>query len=92
LERKAISGIVLTLLIITMLPMAFNIHPVRAPLRGDINGDGKADGKDIAIVGAAFGSYPNNPRWNPAADLNQDDKIDGIDLTLVAKDFGKTDP
>jgi len=92
LERKAIWGMVLTLLIITMLPMAFNIHPVRAPLVTDLNGDGKVDGKDIAVVGLAFGSYPGHERWNPAADINHDDRIDGMDLSMVARDFGKTDP
>jgi PKD repeat protein len=62
---------------------------------GDINGDGKVDMKDVAVVAAAFGSYPGHPRWNPDADITgpaylvPDDKVDMRDVSLVAKNFGQ---
>jgi hypothetical protein len=57
-------------------------------LFGDLNSDGKIDIRDMAIVAAAYGSYPTLPKWNPVADINHDGKIDTYDLVLVAKDYG----
>jgi len=59
-------------------------------LEGDVNGDCKVDIVDLAIVGAAFGSTPSSPNWNPAADVNHDGKVDIVDLVLVASNFGLT--
>jgi hypothetical protein len=59
-------------------------------LLGDLNGNGKVDVSDIAIVGLAFGSYPEHPRWNPAADVNKDQAVDIRDVALTAQRFGKT--
>jgi PKD repeat protein len=62
---------------------------------GDINGDGKVDMKDVALVAAAFGTYPGHPRWNPDADITgptylvPDNKVDMRDVSLVAKNFGQ---
>jgi hypothetical protein len=58
-------------------------------LLGDLNFDGRVDIADIAIVAAAFGSYPGHPRWNPLADVNKDRRIDIMDIALVAHNFGK---
>ena len=62
---------------------------------GDINGDGKVDMKDIALVAAAFGTYPGHPRWNPDVDITgltylvPDNRVDMRDVSLVAKNFGQ---
>ena len=48
---------------------------VRMP--GDLNMDGRVDVTDVAMVSAAFGSYPGHPRWNPVADENEDGKGQG---------------
>ncbi|MDH5365147.1 MAG: ABC transporter substrate-binding protein, partial [Dehalococcoidia bacterium] len=56
----------------------------------DLNNDGVVDIKDVAIVAAAFGSYPSHPRWNIVADIDKNDKVNIVDVALVAKDFGKT--
>jgi len=63
---------------------------VKIKLLGDINGDDKVDIKDVAIVAAAFGSYPGHERWNPVADLNGDERVDIKDVAMVASNFGKT--
>jgi len=63
---------------------------VKIKILGDINGDGKVDIKDVAVVAAAFGSYPGHDRWNPEADLNNDEKVDIKDVAMVASNFGKT--
>jgi archaellum component FlaG (FlaF/FlaG flagellin family) len=62
---------------------------VKIKMPGDINGDGKVDIKDVAIVAAAFGSFPGHPKWNPVADLYKDGKIDIRDVAIVARNFGK---
>ena len=55
----------------------------------DLNLDGKVDIKDIAIVGAAFGSYPGHPNWNPIADVDNDGVVSVRDMALVAAHFGE---
>lgn len=56
----------------------------------DVNRNGKVDIGDLFIIAKAFGSQPDDPKWNPKADLNGDDSINIVDLYRVAKDFGKT--
>ncbi len=63
---------------------------VKIKILGDINNDGKVDIKDVAIVAAAFGSYPWHERWNPDADLNDDGRVDIKDVAMVASNFGRT--
>jgi parallel beta-helix repeat protein len=58
----------------------------------DINMDGRVDIKDIAMVTAAFDSYPGHPRWNPNCDMNGDNRIDIYDVAYVASFFGWHDP
>jgi hypothetical protein len=65
---------------------------VKITCLADINMDGKVDIKDIAMVTAAFGSYPGHPRWNPDCDMNGDNRIDIYDVAYVAKYFGFHDP
>jgi hypothetical protein len=80
----------------TLVPYEYNVTNnvlvngrVNVRLVGDINGDGKVDITDVAMVTAAFGSYPGLPRWNPACDINRDNKIDIMDVARVTANFGK---
>jgi hypothetical protein len=59
-------------------------------LIGDLNGDGKVDLDDVLTVSLAFGSFPGQPNWNPAADTNRDNKVDLTDVLTVYINFGKT--
>jgi len=52
--------------------------------RADINRDGVVDYKDLARLGAAFGSRPGDANWDPDADINQDGVIDNV-LTMGAR-------
>ncbi len=61
---------------------------VRIRLLGDANGDNSIDIHDIAVVAAAFASYPSHERWSPAADMNGDEKVDIKDIAIVAVKFG----
>jgi len=55
---------------------------------GDLNDDGKIDMRDIGTVACSFGSYPNDPRWNPVANIIDDDVINVKDVGFVASQFG----
>jgi hypothetical protein len=44
--------------------------------------------KDQDMCGAAFGTIPGDPRWNPVADVNHDYQIDGKDPALIANYLG----
>ncbi len=60
---------------------------------GDINWDYKVDIRDIAMAAAAFGTFPEHERWNPAADITgpggvPDGKVDIRDLALIAANYG----
>jgi hypothetical protein len=65
---------------------------VKITCLADINMVGKVDIKDLAMVTAAFGSYPGLPRWNPDCDMNGDNKIDIFDVAYVCHYFGWHDP
>jgi hypothetical protein len=58
-------------------------------LLGDINKDGFVNIQDLAILAAAYGSTPGDPRWNPQADLNKDGIVNFLDLWLLTIDYGK---
>jgi hypothetical protein len=99
LAKKAVSGIILTVVVLGVSMLAFNAPLAKAsgPV-WDLNGDGKVDGKDIAIAAAAFGSYgpnflypgsPASPRWNATCDFNGDGQVNGLDLALLAQHFGQ---
>jgi len=64
---------------------------------GDIAGadglpDGKVDVKDIFTAAKAYGTKPNDPKWNPNADINNDKKVDVKDIFTIAKHYGEIDP
>jgi len=63
---------------------------VSADIPADLNGNGVVDKPDLMIVGEAFGSTPNNPRWNEKADLNKDEKINVLDAGSIGVCFGDT--
>jgi hypothetical protein len=46
------------------------------------------DGADLFLATRAWGSYPGQSRWNPAADINGDNVVDGSDLIQIARNFG----
>lgn len=58
----------------------------------DINDDAIVNILDMAIVGAAYGSEPGDPNWNPLADLNNDTIVNMLDLSHVALHYGKWYP
>jgi len=55
----------------------------------DLNGDGLIDYNDISRVCRAYGSVPEEPRWDADADFNVDNIIDYRDISMVARYFGK---
>ena len=87
----------------TMVPYEYNATnnifedgSVKIRVLGDLNGDNTVDMKDVAIVAAAFGSYPGHPRWNPDADVTgteylvPDDAVDMRDVAIISKNFGNS--
>ncbi len=63
---------------------------VISTVTGDVNGDGRVDTLDLAAVAIAFGSRPDNPRWNPEADLDRNNAVNILDLLCVIFNCGKT--
>ena len=61
-------------------------------LEGDANCDGIVDIFDGVIIAVAFGSRPENPKWNQMADIIPDNFIDIQDIVLWATHFGETYP
>lgn len=57
-------------------------------LLGDLNHDGIIDINDAIIFANAFGSKPQDKRWNPEADMNNDGQVDIIDLIQICIRFG----
>jgi len=62
---------------------------IKPLIAGDINTDGKVDEYDLEILAAAFGSTPNDPKWNPSADINGNNIVDAHDLYVLAANYGK---
>jgi ABC-type transport system substrate-binding protein len=50
--------------------------------------DLSVDGSDLIVAARAFGSYPGQSRWTPAADITGDSSVDGSDLIQIARNFG----
>jgi hypothetical protein len=99
LAKKALCGIMLVVVVLSVSMLACNAQPAKASSSSiyDLNGDGKVDGKDVTIAAKAFGSYgpnfwypgsPASPRWNPRCDFTHDDQVNGLDLALLAEHFG----
>lgn len=63
---------------------------VKVRIPSDINGDGAVDMIDLWLAAKAFGTKPEDPRWDPAADVNNDYIIDMVDIYTVAINFGNT--
>jgi len=69
-------------------------YPLMSPWTGvfllsDLDGDGNVNIFDLVVAGAAFGSFPEHPRWNPNADLDNNGIINIFDIAIIAADFGK---
>jgi len=56
---------------------------------GDINQDCRVDYKDLAILGAHYGSCTCDPSCFPRADINQDGKLDYKDLAILGAHYGE---
>lgn len=69
----------------------YAIHAIlsTSPPPRDLNGDGVIDIYDAMLLASAFGSTPNDTRWNPKADLNNDGVIDIYDAIFLFANFGK---
>ncbi|MDI6825788.1 MAG: dockerin type I domain-containing protein [Candidatus Aenigmarchaeota archaeon] len=57
-------------------------------IKGDIDDNRKVNILDIAAMAIAYGTKPEDPRWNRNADLNNDETINIIDIAMVARNFG----
>jgi len=58
-------------------------------LVGDVNGDASVNILDFSFLGLAFGSFPNDTKWNQSADLNRDGVTDMIDILTAWIHFGE---
>lgn len=58
-------------------------------LEGDVNCDAEVDIWDVAIVAAAYGSYPGHYKWNVDADVNHDNEVDTRDIAITTRNYGK---
>jgi parallel beta-helix repeat protein len=65
-------------------------YPLKTPyLLGDINHDAKVSILDISIIARAFGTKPEDTRWNPHADIDENNEINIVDISKAAKNYGK---
>jgi hypothetical protein len=69
---------------------ATSLTVLKFPLLGDINGDNVVNFLDASLLGAAWGSHPGDPNWNPRADLNNDGTVNFLDAIILSANFGKT--
>jgi len=56
----------------------------------DLNGNGEVDIFDIVIVAGAYGSEPEDEKWNVLADLDRNNKVDIFDVVKIAGYYGET--
>lgn len=61
---------------------------IRLRIVGDVNDNSKVGVDDLYAAARAFGSVPEDSRWNEYADLNQNNRIGLDDLYVIAKHFG----
>lgn len=54
---------------------------------GDVNGDGMVDYRDLAILGAAYGTSQGGPGFIAEADLNGDGIVDYKDLAILGANY-----
>ena len=88
MKLKIVTGILLTLFLVSILTTVVPVSVGAYTGPEDVNGDEVVDMKDVSLIAQAFGSYPDHPRWNPTADINEDNKVDMRDLVMVIKAFG----
>jgi len=62
----------------------------RTSIAGDVNEDGAVDIVDLSLVGVAYGSFEDEPQYNPDADIDKDGIIDVWDITIVCVHYGET--
>ena len=59
-------------------------------LGGDCDNNNVVSGMDFAILKAAYGTRPGDPKWDPRADFNGNGQIDGIDFSILKANYGKS--
>jgi len=59
-------------------------------LKGDINNDKTVNFLDAILLGAAYGTGPQDPNWNPNADLNKDNIVNYLDAIILGANYGAT--
>jgi hypothetical protein len=57
-------------------------------LRSDLNGDNVVDYRDLAILGAAYGTARGESGYDERADPNQDGVVDYRDLAILGAEYG----
>lgn len=57
-------------------------------LNGDADVDNNIGIGDYAILSAAYGSFPGELNWDPAADFNGDDIVDIGDYAILSDNYG----
>jgi outer membrane protein assembly factor BamB len=62
---------------------------VKVTIPGDIDGGGYVGARDLGLLGAAYGSYPRSPNWNPNADIDGKGYVGPRDLGLLGANYGK---
>ena len=68
----------------------FTLGTVTVTIPGDINGDFHVSLADLVLLANAYGSHPNQAKWNPNADINGNGIVDLSDLVLLANHYGQT--
>ncbi len=68
---------------------AGTVHVTGITLQGDANGDNLVDYRDLAVLGAAYGTGKGETGFNSAADLNGDGLVDFRDLAILGANYGK---
>lgn len=62
---------------------------VQSP-RWDINQDLKVDYKDLAMMGASYGTHDGDPGYRANVDLNEDGAVDDEDLAILQANYGES--
>jgi PKD repeat protein len=57
---------------------------------GDTNDDGIVDPLDLGFLGAKWGAFREEPRYDWRADFNGDGRVDQVDLGLLGSHWGRT--
>jgi len=75
--------------------LAYMDHTVQSgyfsnKLPGDANGDRSVNANDLYILGVAFGTTYEEPKYDVRADFNGDEIINHEDISLLAVNYGET--